>query len=223
MTSPKLESHWRLLSPSNFLGAPDLRGRDVRVRIASVSREDLNVEGQDDKAAKVVITFEGKSKGWVPCKTALRQIHVYLGTGLTADWIGKEIWLHPTSREWRQKTRDWTGKPIRNPQLNMVDEAIRVWPVEPPASIARGSQQAPARRTGAGPSSPPPSSRPAPAAEPDPIDLAIMQAHHDLDQGEDPAAVRARVERLPPCPEKDELLARCDQFTPAAQEGDPFV
>jgi hypothetical protein len=163
VTAPKLDSHWRILSPSNYLGAPDLRGRDAKVKIASVSREDLNVEGQDDKEAKVVITFEGKKKPWVPCKTALQQIHMYLGTGFTADWIGKEIWLHPTSREWRQKTRDWTGKPIRNPKLNLVDDAVRVWPIEPPASTRREPQRAPSR--GAPPSSRAPD--PAPAAEPD--------------------------------------------------------
>lgn len=217
MTAPnKLESHWRLLQPSDYLAAADLRGRSVRVRIADVSRKDLNLAGRDEKARKVVIRFEGKEKLFVPCKTALQQIHMYLRTGLTADWIGKDIWLIPTAKEWRPKTGDWTGKPIRNPGLGMVDEALRVWPVEPPAAITRGAQRAPAGR--GGPSSP--ASSPAPAAEPDPIDVAIMQLHHELDEGGDPAAVRVRALALPPCPEKEELLARCHQLTPAAEEGD---
>ena len=163
MTAPKLESHWRLLHPSDYLSAADLRGRSVRVRIADVSLKDLNLEGRDEKAKKVVIRFEGKAKAFVPSKTALRQIHMYTGTGLTADWVGREIWLCPTAKEWKLKDRAWTGRAIRNPQTNMVDEALRVWPIEPPANITRATQRAPGRE-------PPPSPVPAPAAEPEPYD-----------------------------------------------------
>jgi hypothetical protein len=163
VTAPKLDSHWRLLHPSDYLCAADLRGRSVRVRIADVSLKDLNLEGRDEKAKKVVIRFEGKSKAFVPSKTALRQIHMYTGTGLTAEWIGKDIWLHPTAKEWKQKDKGWTGKAIRNPQTNMVDEALRVWPIEPPASIKREPQRAPSRSA----APPSPAAQPAPAAEPD--------------------------------------------------------
>jgi hypothetical protein len=155
----KLDSHWRLLNPSDYLCAADLRGRSVRVRIVDVSLKDLNLEGRDEKAKKVVIRFEGKSKAFVPSKTALRQIHMYTGTGLTADWIGKDIWLHPTAKEWKPRDKAWTGKGIRNPSTNMVDEALRVWPIEPPTSISRGPQRAPSRAA--------PAPAPAPAAEPD--------------------------------------------------------
>ena len=164
MTASKLDSHWQLLHPSDYLHGPDLRGRDVRVRIADVSRQDLNMEGRDDKMPKVVITFEGKDKKYVASKTTLRLIHAYLGTGLTAEWIGKYVWLHPTKNEWRAKTKDWTGKQIRNPQTGLVDDAVRVWPIEPPNS--RATQRAPGRS--GGPPSPAP--EPAPAAEPEPYD-----------------------------------------------------
>lgn len=144
MSAPdrRLESHWRLLHPGNFLGAPDLRGRDVKVTIESVSRDDLNVEGQDEKEPKVVIAFKGKSKRWVANKTNLRHLAAYLRTPLTIDWVGREVWLHPTSKEWRPKTRDWTGKSIRNPQANQVEEAIRVWPIDPPGAKEKQAQAA---------------------------------------------------------------------------------
>lgn len=132
----RLDSHWRILKPSTYLGAHDLRGRDVRVRIAEVEKRELNREGSDETEEEVVIGFEGKSKKWVACKTNLKHIAAYLGTPYAVDWIGKYIFLHPTAKEWKPATKHkpagWHGRPIRNPQENTVGEAIRVWPVEPP-------------------------------------------------------------------------------------------
>lgn len=133
--SDRLESHWRLLCPSRFLCAADLRGRDVRVRIKSVSVDDLQVEGQDETKRSVIIEFEGAKKPWVAVKTNLRHIAGLHGE-YAADWRGKDIVLHPTSREWNKKKRDWSGKPIRNPSLGAVAEAVRVWP-EPPKGAER--------------------------------------------------------------------------------------
>lgn len=134
----RLDSHWRILKPSTYLGAHDLKGRDAHVCIASVEKLELNREGTDDTEEEVVIGFKGKSKKWVANKTNMKHIATYLGTPYAADWIGKFIWLHPTAKEWKPATKrqaaGWNGRPIRNPQENTVGEAVRVWPVEPPTS-----------------------------------------------------------------------------------------
>ena len=91
--------------PSNYLKAPDLRGRDVTVAIADAKIEKLG----DDR--KLVIYFQGKGKGLVTNKTNASRIAMLYGDD-TDGWIGKEITLYA---DWV----DFQGKTV---------EAIRIKP-----------------------------------------------------------------------------------------------
>lgn len=117
----RLESHWRLLVPSEYMCAADLRSRDVTLRIKSVSQKDLPIEGSSDKKLAIVITFDDPNfKPLVANKTNLRSIESLHG-GYVTDWIGKSITLYPTKKEAGPK-----GRPIKDPKTRRIVEAIRV-------------------------------------------------------------------------------------------------
>lgn len=94
--SNNLETHWRLMLPSQYLCAADLRGKDARVKIKSVSKAELNLEGRSEKKLSVLVYFEGKQKALVANKTNLKAIAKQHGN-LTAAWAGKEVVLFPTT------------------------------------------------------------------------------------------------------------------------------
>jgi len=120
---PKLETHWRLLMPTNYLCPADLRGQEMTLTISKVEMGDLPLEGTAKKERKILIYFEGASKPWAPSKTALREIDMTLRTGVTADWVGKDITLLATRKE---RTGRRKGKPIRDPGTGKNAEGIRV-------------------------------------------------------------------------------------------------
>lgn len=100
--------HWRLAFPHNYIGAPDLKGRDVSLTISDVRIEDLSmVEEKDDKKRKqerkMVLYFEelkgrgeGEPRMMVCNKTNAKTIAKLHGPELTA-WRGKRITLYPTT------------------------------------------------------------------------------------------------------------------------------
>jgi len=126
MTAPSKEradSHWRILLPSTYICPPDLRGQDVTLTIKQIKVGDLPLEGTSQTERKMLIWFEQASKPWAPSKTALREIEMTLGTGITADWIGKDITLFPTRKELTGRRK---GKPIKDPGTKKITEGIRV-------------------------------------------------------------------------------------------------
>jgi len=114
----KLESHWRLMYPSKYLCAADLRGQDYTLTIKSVSVDDLQVVGTAQKKRSVLIGFEEAEKKLVANKTNLTDIASLYGA-LTDDWLGKTVTLYPTKKE-------KTGKRIKDPNTGKGCEAIRI-------------------------------------------------------------------------------------------------
>lgn len=123
--------HAELLHPNEFLGAHDLRGRDVTLTIHDVRIEELTLPGGAKERKPVVHFSEMQNrqgtdkKRWILNKTNRRIIQRLHGNE-TDDWKGKRITLFPTKVE-------ADGKPIRN-QHNPGGEAIRVRPTRPAQS-----------------------------------------------------------------------------------------
>jgi hypothetical protein len=103
MSTKALTGHWKLLFPTEFVAAADLRGEDATVTISHVEIEALKTTS--GKEIKPVIHFvemqrrpPDKRKRWVLNKTNAKTIAKLYGTELT-DWYGKRITLYPTTCE----------------------------------------------------------------------------------------------------------------------------
>jgi hypothetical protein len=92
------------LYPGRFIKAPELLGKKVTLTMTDVELEDL--EGDDGKKTKCIISFKETEKKLVACKTNGLCIKEMFGK-VIADWIGKRITLYED---------DWNGEP-----------ATRVW------------------------------------------------------------------------------------------------
>lgn len=101
-----LRGHLELVYPSEYVKAADLRGRDVTVIIADITKETLVMVG-GKKDRKAVITMRARNKDgspgqllgkrWVVGKTVLRQIGAATGEKVMANWLGKEVTMYPTT------------------------------------------------------------------------------------------------------------------------------
>jgi F0F1-type ATP synthase alpha subunit len=96
--------------PSNYIKSEDLQGRDVPVTISQATMEKLG----DD--TKLVLHFQGKTKGMVCNKTNANRI-AYLYGDDTDAWEGKEIVLTSEFVEFQGRTvKGLRVKPPSNPQ-----------------------------------------------------------------------------------------------------------
>jgi len=84
--------------PSNFLKADDLNGQAVTVTIASVELEEIG-QGRD-KEEKLVVKFQGKSKGMICNKTNANTIAKLHGDDTDA-WVGQRITIVPREVEFQ--------------------------------------------------------------------------------------------------------------------------
>lgn len=84
----------QLLFPSEYIGAVDLRGRDVVVTIAKVELADLRMVGGKSQR-KPIVYFTGAQKKLVMNKTNAGTIASLYG-GKVEAWVGKKITLYPT-------------------------------------------------------------------------------------------------------------------------------
>ena len=89
---------------STYLETAALNGKDVTVTIAAVRRplqsgkdKDVGLDGRPISEKALIISYEGKQKEHVVCRTAQKQIRNLLGSDDTAEWIGKKITLYPTT------------------------------------------------------------------------------------------------------------------------------
>ena len=98
-----INSHWRLLHPSRYLCAADLRGKDATVVIEKVFADDLPLEGKSETKRGVILRFKGKQKALVANKTNLKTIAELHGP-YTSDWLGKAITLFPTTTRFGRST-----------------------------------------------------------------------------------------------------------------------
>lgn len=86
---------YRLLFPTNYVGAADLGGKDVPLTIKRVVLEELTMTG-GRKETKPVVYFERAQKRLVLNKTNAKAIANALGTPDTAKWIGQKVTLYAT-------------------------------------------------------------------------------------------------------------------------------
>jgi hypothetical protein len=84
-----------LAFPSNYIGAADLKGKDVTLTIAEVGIDELQMKG-GRKTRKPVLSFEKTPKQLVCNKTNAITISKLHGTEMKG-WIGKRITLYPTT------------------------------------------------------------------------------------------------------------------------------
>ncbi len=86
--------HYKLLFPSDYVGAHDLGGEDKTVTVAKVSVQELTMQGGATEQ-KPVVEFSDAKKKLVLNKTNAAIVAKLHGTN-TDDWVGKRITLYPT-------------------------------------------------------------------------------------------------------------------------------
>ena len=96
-----ITGHFKLIYPTEYIKAPDLRGKDVTVTIARIRKEILVMEGgrKDEKAVIHMTNSRGVALGkrWVVGKTVLSQIAASTGSNDVGQWIGKQVTMYPTT------------------------------------------------------------------------------------------------------------------------------
>jgi len=100
----KKPTNFDALYPGRFLKAGLFEGKQVTLTIKDVDLNEL--EGDDGKKMKAIVSFQETELQLVACKTNGISIKAMFGHVL-ADWIGKRVTLFPSI---------WNGEP-----------AIRVW------------------------------------------------------------------------------------------------
>jgi hypothetical protein len=78
------------LYPSRFVKAADLQGKDVTKTITSVKQEEL--ESENGKKVKVIVTFANSKKQWVAPVTCGLALKLMFGDKVQG-WIGKRVTL----------------------------------------------------------------------------------------------------------------------------------
>lgn len=103
-----------------YLGAWDLQGRDVTVRISRVIAATLTAQG-GRTSKKPIVYFEGTDKALALNKTNAKTIAAIYGNNTDA-WVGERITLYPTTTTMGSETVD----------------AIRIRPVRPKGKNSQG-------------------------------------------------------------------------------------
>ena len=115
------------LFPSRFLKCADLKGRPQTVIIEDVTKEEVG----DDKKSKPVMTFRGKTKGFVLNATNYDVIADAYGDE-TGEWNGQPLELYPTKVDFKGTRTDAIR--VRIPQTSTSHPAVKPAPesVRPP-------------------------------------------------------------------------------------------
>jgi len=86
-------------SDGKYIKAADLQKKSVKLKIANnwtiVEFDEKSQAGEEYKAKKLVLHFEGREKGWVVNKTNAAALEYAFGPDIE-DWVGKECELYPT-------------------------------------------------------------------------------------------------------------------------------
>jgi hypothetical protein len=120
------KTDYRALYDREYVGAWELQGKDVVVKISKVIGGELTAIG-GRKSKKPVISFEGKEKKMICNKTNAKVIATMYGNHVE-DWIGKRITL-------------FVGM-TRDPSTGGDIECLRVRPTSPPEREAKAAQTA---------------------------------------------------------------------------------
>jgi hypothetical protein len=105
--------------PSQYLKAPDLQGREVRLTMGRVEREEI---GQDKK---LVLYFKGKDKGLVLNKTNASTIGDAYGDD-TEEWYDQPLILFSIRTEFQGKPVDGLRCRVPTPKDNREASPRRV-------------------------------------------------------------------------------------------------
>lgn len=122
---------YRSLYDKNFIGAWDLKDKDVVVTITKVKGGELTAPG-GKKSKKPVVYMKGTDKGFAINSTNGKAIAGMYGNHVE-QWIGKRITLYKSM--------------TRNPDGGGEVECIRVRPTVPAAKAAGQEEEAPAAET----------------------------------------------------------------------------
>lgn len=122
---------YRSLYDKNFIGAWDLKDKDVVVTITKVKGGELTAPG-GKKSKKPVVYMKGTEKGFAINSTNGKAIAGMYGNHVE-QWIGKRITLYKSM--------------TRNPDGGGEVECIRVRPTVPAAKAAGQEEEAPAAAT----------------------------------------------------------------------------
>lgn len=95
-------SDYRAMFDRDYIGAWDLKGRDVTVTIASVKAGEL-VGEKGRKAKKPIIRFERTDKAFAANKTNCKTIAAMYGND-TRKWVGRRITMYATETEFGGNT-----------------------------------------------------------------------------------------------------------------------
>lgn len=104
--------------PSKYIKANDLKGHDVLVTVARVTREDVGGNGEEGDI-KPIVYFQGTKKGLVLNKTNCNRIASMYGPETDA-WVGKQVTLFPTETEFGGNMVDCIRIRKGNPSLQDV-------------------------------------------------------------------------------------------------------
>lgn len=101
---------WRTMFDNEYLGAWDLDGREVTVKISKVEQGTLTTEG-NKKARKPVVHLDGKVKKLVLNKTNCKTLQAMFGVK-TEAWVGQSITLFGVKTQVGREKKD--GIRIKN-------------------------------------------------------------------------------------------------------------
>jgi hypothetical protein len=213
---------WQLAFPHRYIGAPDLRGRDVTLTISRVDLEELEMfrAGKKERKKKLVLYFaELASRDAETEPTMLLCNKTNAGTiaGLYGkrvdDWTGERITLYPAEIE----------------AFGKVQEAVRIRPKAPPQRTrARSPEESERAKQVQASEATPRDSSPAPAElehdEGTTTDLAgLVRSLYKslgtvLQHPERLPALREQVEALPDCPDRPILAKQLERAERLAKE-----
>lgn len=94
-----------LLYPSQYVSAPDLKGKDVTVTISATNAEELMLTGGKRGKKKLILTFKEAKKKLV-CNVTNANTLVDLYGTRAEDFVGKRITIYPTKANFGGKMVD---------------------------------------------------------------------------------------------------------------------
>ena len=100
-------THWRTVNPSPYLAAVDLDGKDVVVTIASVTPQEVTLEGGRKEVCRVAqLSSGGKpcGKAWLINSTNSKVLDAMAKSGQMEAWAGLTVTLYPTTTKMKKET-----------------------------------------------------------------------------------------------------------------------
>lgn len=137
------------LYPGRFIKAPELLGKKVTLTITEIDLEDL--EGDDGKKTKAIVSFKETPKMLVLCKTNGICLKEMFGKELK-NWVGKRITIFEDDWNGEPATRIW-GSPdierdmkvtVQLPRRRAMEKTMRRTGLKsvdvPPPSQTKGNE-----------------------------------------------------------------------------------